>query len=260
MPESRKEFEKDYYNKSSNSFFTENNPDKWNYGIGKDNQILSAPYRYINKKFLNDIAGKKILDYCCGKGEFSILPALRGARVEGIDISDKSIEIANARADYWKVSDRTNFQAMDAENLDFQDKSFDIILSYSSLSYLDLDRTYAELSRVLKNDGFIVIIDTLGHNPVLNMNRRKYIKAGKRQQFHYDHILKFKDIILARKYFKVTSVLYFDLLVLVSYPFRKLPGFKVLYWMLRTIDKMILKISPVNRLAFKVVFSLRQLG
>lgn len=258
MNSSRKEFERNYYNNSSDSFFDDDNPDKWKYESGNSDLNFSAPYRYINKWFLNDIAGKKLLDYCCGKGEFTIFPAKKGAHVDGIDISDKSIEIANARADYWNVADKTNFHVMDAENLDFPDNTFDIILSYSSLSYLQLDKTYAELFRVLKSDGIVIIVDTLGHNPILNLNRKKYIRSGKKQQYHYDHILKVKDVMYARKYFRITSIRYFDLLVLGCYPFRRMPGFRFLYWIVRALDKLILSISPINRWAFKVVFSLRQ--
>jgi len=258
MFESRKEFERECYNKSAGSFFTDDSPDKWNYGINAINRVLRAPYEYVENNYLTNISGRRILDYCCGIGLYSILPAIRGAEVNGIDISDESIEVAKARAKYWKVSDRINFQVMDAENLEYQDKTFDIILSYGSLSYLNIDRSYAEMLRVLKDDGIVVLIDTLGHNPILNLNRRKYIKTGKRQQFHYDHILKIKDIMFARKYFKVASIRYFDLFVLISYPLRRLPCVKVLYWALRTIDKLILLIPLINRLAFKVVFSLQR--
>jgi 2-polyprenyl-3-methyl-5-hydroxy-6-metoxy-1,4-benzoquinol methylase len=46
---------------------------------------------------LGDVAGREVLDACCGEGFFSRLLAARGARVTGIDLSPRLIELARAQ-------------------------------------------------------------------------------------------------------------------------------------------------------------------
>ncbi len=260
--EARKEFERKAFNKGASDFLLNTDSRKWDYGARSgyssefNDLFLNLPYIYVEKKLLGDVAGKRILDFCCGTGDFSIYPALNGAFVEGIDISDISIEIAEAKARHWKVSEKTNFQVMDAENLQFNDDTFDMVLSYGSLSYLDLAKALHEFCRVIKPTGKVVIVDTLGHNPIMNYNRRKHVKKGLRQQYHYNHILKSKDIKFIASHFKEAEVRYFDLLTVAVFPFRSIPGMKILRTILGKFDSVILQIPYLNRLAFKVVITL----
>ena len=204
---------------------------------------------FIEAELLKDIKNKIILDYCCCGGIYTILPALRGAFVHGIDISDKSLEIAKARAKHFNVADKTFFYMMDAENLEFADNTFDIILSYDSLSFLDLSKAYSELARVLKKDGKVIIVDTLGHNPILNLNRKKYIKSGSRQKYHYDNIMTIKRIRNANRYFGNSTVKFFDLFTLLAVPIEKLKKVDFLANVLKRIDNIVLKIPILNLLA-----------
>ncbi len=121
--DSRKSFERDYYNKMVENSLNGNNI-SWNYGADSLERVFRTPYKYVEEKFLSDIEGKVVLDYYCGTGTFSIFPALRGAFVYGIDISDKSIEAAINRAGHFGVSNKTKFEVMDAENLEFGDNTF----------------------------------------------------------------------------------------------------------------------------------------
>ena len=260
--EARKEFERKAFNKGASDFLLNTDSSKWDYGARSgyssefNNLFLSAPYIYIEERILRDLEGKRILDYCCGTGDFSIYPALNGAFVEGIDISDVSIEIAEAKARYWKVSEKTNFQVMDAENLQFNDDTFDMVLSYGSLSYLNLTKAAAEFCRVIKPSGTVVIVDTLGHNPIMNYNRKKYVKKGLRQQYHYDHILKNKDIKYIKSCFGKAKVRYFDLLTIPVFLFKNIPGIRIFKITLEKLDSIILKTPYLNLFAFKVVITL----
>ena len=257
--EARKEFERKAFNKGASDFLLNTDSSKWDYGARSgyssefNNLFLSAPYIYIEERILRDLEGKRILDYCCGTGDFSIYPALNGAFVEGIDISDVSIEIAEAKARYWKVSEKTNFQVMDAENLQFNDDTFDMVLSYGSLSYLDLAKALHEFCRVIKPCGTVVIVDTLGHNPIMNYNRRKYVKQGVRQQYHLDHIMTKKSIKLASQYFDKIHTRYFDLFTLFGMPFKKKSLRKFVIPILKSMDTIFLRIPLFNLLAFKFV-------
>ena len=127
--ESRKEFERDCYNEMAKNIIKNKQSALWIYGASSMETDLQAPYKYIEDRLLTDVNNKVILDYCCGVGLFSILPAIRGGFVYGIDISDKSIEVAKTRAEFFGVYERTEFKVMDAENLEFADSTFDIILT-----------------------------------------------------------------------------------------------------------------------------------
>ncbi|SDD53784.1 class I SAM-dependent methyltransferase [Ruegeria marina] len=123
-------------------------------------------------KFIDCSPGQRILDLGCGTGFLSIALALRGAQVNGIDISPKSIEICRRRAALAGVQDRIDFQVMDCENLDFPDGHFDAVVGSFVLHHLDLERVALSLSRVLRANGKVACIETMGLNPALMLARR----------------------------------------------------------------------------------------
>ena len=209
-----------------------------------------------------ELSGKRVLDYCCGTGKYSIKPALNGAFVDGIDISEGSIEISRQRAEHYGIAEKTNFQVMDAENLNFEDSSFDVINCYSCLYALELPTAFSELARVLKPDGYVIVNAVFGHNPIGNWNRKKNVLKGTRSQWQLENIFKQKDIRLARTYFSEFKAKYFGLAVLLLYPFdnipiiQKIPGFYVILWCLEKLDKVLLSIPFIKLMAFRVVLIL----
>jgi len=112
--------------------------------------------------------------------------------------------------------------------------------------------------RTLKPDGYFISIDTLGHNPLLNLNRKIKLKQGLRTQQTFNHILKMKDIEIAKHYFKETKVHFFNLISLIGIPFSKLPGFNFFAKILEALDKILLKTPFLRKYAFKVVFIFSQ--
>ena len=250
---SRKEFERNCYNAKVANIIENKQTTQWSYGLSNSPIALQTPYKYIEDRLLTDVNNKVILDYCCGVGVFSILPAIRGGFVYGIDISDKSIEVAKARAEFFGVSERTDFKVMDAENLGFDDNTFDIVISYGSLSFLELPKAFFELSRVVKKDGIVIVVDTLGHNPILNLNRRKYIKSGKRQKYHYDNIMTIDRIKSGYDYFDKLETKYFNLFTLLAIPFKNMKIEAAIVNCLKIFDCIFLRIPFFNLLAFKFV-------
>jgi SAM-dependent methyltransferase len=63
---------------------------------------------------LGDVRGKRILNIGCGDGTRSILLALKGAHVVGIDLSKQAIGAARARAYSHAVSKSTEFHLLSA--------------------------------------------------------------------------------------------------------------------------------------------------
>ncbi len=101
-------------------------------------------------------AGTRMLDVACGAGQISIPAARAGARVTGIDIATNSIEVARARAREEGLDAR--FDVGDAEELPYEDASFDLVASLFGAMFAPRpERVAAELVRVCRPDGQIVM-------------------------------------------------------------------------------------------------------
>jgi SAM-dependent methyltransferase len=95
-------------------------------------------------------ASNHALDIATGNGNTALAAARRGCRVTAIDITTELLELARRRADAEHL--QINFREQDAENLSFEDESFDVILcTFGIVSREGL----AEMFRVLKSGGKI---------------------------------------------------------------------------------------------------------
>lgn len=100
----------------------------------------------------------KILDVGCGSGFFSILLAKQGHEVTGTDLTPEMIVNSKQLAEEEKVSCR--FLVMDAEKLEFEDNSFDVVISRNLTWTLPhVKEAYAEWKRVLKAEGILLNFD-----------------------------------------------------------------------------------------------------
>ncbi len=116
--------------------------------------------------------GKDVLEYGCGRGgaAFAITSTCRN--VVGIDISQVAIARARELAVQEKVSARATFQVMNAECLEFEDESFDLVCGTGILHHLDLPKAFSEIARVLGKRGTAIFIEPMGHNPAIRLFRR----------------------------------------------------------------------------------------
>lgn len=93
-----------------------------------------------------DLTGKTVISIGCGSGIDTEWLRKRGAsKAEGVDISEKLIEIA--QSEYPQCE----FRVMDMEQLDFKDSSFDFAYSSLAIHYVsDWDKALSEVYRILK--------------------------------------------------------------------------------------------------------------
>ena len=111
--------------------------------------------RQIKKYVTEDT---EILDVGCGAGFFSILLAQMGHEVTGVDLTPDMIIHSRELAEEESVF--CNFEVMDAENPDFPDETFDVIVSRNLTWTLpDAARAYKEWIRVLKPGGILINAD-----------------------------------------------------------------------------------------------------
>jgi SAM-dependent methyltransferase len=105
---------------------------------------------------LNIAPGTRMLDVACGAGQISIPAAFAGANVTGVDIATNLIEQARARAQAENVPVR--FDEGDAEDLPYEDGTFDLVVSLIGAIFAPRpERVAAELLRVCRSGGRIVM-------------------------------------------------------------------------------------------------------
>ena len=121
----------------------------------------------IELEEMGDVSGKSLLHLQCHFGLDTLSWARQGAKVTGIDFSDKAIEIARSLSKELGID--ANFVCSDVYDLPEKPKDeFNIV--YTSAGVLcwlpDLKRWAEIISRFLKPGGFFYILE--GH-PFLNM-------------------------------------------------------------------------------------------
>ncbi len=160
------------------------------------------------------LEGKRVLDYGCGTGATSRLYAEKGAvRVDGFDISGENIRIAEKNAKRDGLDDRVFFRRMAAEDLDYPDDSFDVVLGKAIIHHTDLERTAQQLSRVLAPGGAAYFLEPLAHNPFINLFRR--LTPSRRTPT--EQPLSVKDLRIFAKYFPTVTYRGFYLFTLFAH-------------------------------------------
>ena len=112
-----------------------------------------------------------ILDFGCGDGWLSVKLAKQGNTLHGFDLSGALIARARQFAADAQVSDRATFKEMAAENLDYPDSSFDMIIGTSILHHTDLEITLQRIKQSLKPEGRAIFLEPLNQNIALRIWR-----------------------------------------------------------------------------------------
>lgn len=142
---------------------------------------------------------------------------------------------------------------MDGEHLEFDDAIFDLVCGSAILHHLQLDRAYAEIARVLRPGGLGVFVEALGHNPLINLYRRRTPEMRTIDE----HPLRVSDLELASCYFSHASFEYFNLTTLAALPLRRQRVFPAVVDALECADQTLFRRIPyLRRHAWMVVLRL----
>ena len=98
--------------------------------------------------------GDRVLDACCGTGDLAVACERAGGRVTGLDFSEAMLERARRK------SESVEWVEGDLLALPFADGSFEAAtVGFGVRNVADLERSLAELRRVLGPDGRVAILE-----------------------------------------------------------------------------------------------------
>jgi ubiquinone/menaquinone biosynthesis C-methylase UbiE len=102
------------------------------------------------------VPGQSVLEVGCGAGVDLARFARGGARVTGVDLAASAIELA--RANFSQLGLAGEFHVADAEQLPFEDNTFDVVYAHGVVQYAaDSERVIDECRRVLKPGGLAIV-------------------------------------------------------------------------------------------------------
>ena len=120
-------------------------------------------YRFDKLRYLPRIVqfdgyqGRTLLEVGCGIGTDLVRFARGGARVSGIDLAERSIELARQNFAHAGLPDAADLQMANGEAMPFDDETFDVVYAHGVLQYTaDPARMVVECHRVVKGDGVVV--------------------------------------------------------------------------------------------------------
>lgn len=224
--------------------------------VGRFYATARSSEEFYLRELLRRCPSADVLEYGCGQGSSAYAMAHAGARrVTGIDISPVAIDQAAERAERERVADRCSFAVMNAEVLDFPDASFDFSCGTAILHHLDLDNAFRELARTLRPGGSALFYEPLGHNPAVNLYRRRtpHLRTEDEHPFRWD------DLAAAERHFGKVERRFFHLATLAASAVHGRRPFESVLGGLERVDRALFRFLPASRRwAWVVVMSLAE--
>ncbi|MFX1380277.1 MAG: class I SAM-dependent methyltransferase [Promethearchaeota archaeon] len=157
--------------------------------------------------FLNSVINElkldknsKILDVGTGWGFMAISLALHNYKVITGEPETAKWADWRSRAKIANVDKKITFKPFYAENLPFENGSFDAVFLYTSLHHIgDKNRAITEMIRVLRHNGYLVIIE-LTEEGVNSIRKRKINHPDAIDPSYFTKGLKLDPIIKQSRY------------------------------------------------------------
>lgn len=160
--------------------------DAWHAPLAPDSDAATPWYGLVRRHLdpARDLAGKRVLEIGCGRGEFAVWLAAHPAgpaRVTAADVSPVALRkgraLVAARTVCWLVGD--------IERIAHADGTFDTVISCETVEHLHQPaRAVAELARVLRPGGrlFLTTPNYLGvwglYRGYVRLRGRRYTETG----------------------------------------------------------------------------------
>jgi ubiquinone/menaquinone biosynthesis C-methylase UbiE len=211
MADERKKIEREHYERKATSAIdigkrvhpAEN-------GARSIRPALRAPYvefensvRAIDQtSFARFGSALRVLDIAAGTGTYSLMAEHAALRC-ATDISVAALRLARARAERDGIPLET--VCADAENLPFADDAFGLVTAAGSLYCFDTDALMNEIHRVTAENGTLVVVDALNHNPIYELNRLVGFFRGTRTWAAVVNVPRLDTVRKLRKWYKAVD-------------------------------------------------------
>lgn len=121
-----------------------------------------------------DHGSSSILEIGTGKGYLTALLSRHYDRIVSVDTSDEDLRAAMINASQSDGRDKINFITADAGSLDFDDRSFDVVVSAFTFHHLDLPfKVLREMIRLADKQIIISDFSPRGFNVVEQVHRQE---------------------------------------------------------------------------------------
>lgn len=172
---------KDYWNLRSHGFSDAINEEL--------NSHLGEAWKERFRTILGDDP-VEVLDDGAGAGFFSMILSSLGHKVTSIDYSDGMI--AYIKENMARRGYEANAMQMDAQDLSFEDESFDAVVQRNVIWNLDApEKAYSEMFRVLRPGGIVVIDDG---NHYLAFHDEEYAEEAAKRRAEFEAAAAREDI------------------------------------------------------------------
>ena len=104
---------------------------------------------------------KHVLDIATGTADLAIITAkYTNAEIIGLDISDQMLKVGKEKITKNKLDSRIKLINGDAENLSFNNETFDAItVGFGVRNFENLEKGLNEIYRVIKEGGYVAILE-----------------------------------------------------------------------------------------------------
>jgi SAM-dependent methyltransferase len=166
-------------------------------------------------RHLSSIAEKAILDLGCGEGSMSVPFARFAGSVYCIDIDHQALTAAKRKLDREAACPFLTINAK-SEALPIATESVDVVFSRSTLQYTEIPSVLAEIRRILRVGGLLILSENLPGNIFVKAYRwSRYILSKISGDTTYidtiRHYVSDKEVDSLRRSFRIVSLRYFHL-------------------------------------------------
>ncbi len=209
--------------------------------------LADSARREYAQKIDDMVKGNRVVVVGCADGGVTPLARAGAKKVLGIDISDEAIAKLNAAIADEGLSDVAHAAVGNAEDLDLEPGSFDLVCCTGVLHHLDIESSMRSWSKILDKGGKVIMQEPMAYNPLI----AGYRAVTPAMRTDDEHPLVPKDIATMRKYFEKVHVRGYVLTSLGSAFFSYIPGMNgvrnVVCRGLEVLDRGLLAVIPPLR-------------